>query len=284
MPRGCRQACCVKRLLRSPTPKPTSPPTLCSVWEKWEMILLPPGRAKLNGSRIWIESTECPRSSSGKYSQESQRWASSRRFKVWWETHSVNLISSKTRSFSCQCTTTLNGKQKETKKDVNTIHRQLRINLANSLAVIGLSWGLDQKRSGAEPAPTQPTDPGIEWQKKWCWISMDPSSNISCLWERGELRTNGGSKKSIHCSGSHENIELLSPHNDSSNQLSIYGAIADLCSEVPKDLGAPGKLAAPDHLEKMEIPADLSLARNYTNAQQWWNLVQEYERKFEQLS
>ena len=33
-------------------------------------------------SRIWIESTVCRRSSSGKYSQESQRWASSRRFKV----------------------------------------------------------------------------------------------------------------------------------------------------------------------------------------------------------
>ena len=33
-------------------------------------------------SKIWIESTACRRSSSGKYSQESQRWASSRRFKV----------------------------------------------------------------------------------------------------------------------------------------------------------------------------------------------------------
>ena len=33
------------------TPKPTSSPTLCSVWEKWEMILLRPGRAKLNGIR-----------------------------------------------------------------------------------------------------------------------------------------------------------------------------------------------------------------------------------------
>ena len=39
----------VARLTRSPTPKPTSSPTLCSVWDKWEMILLQPGRAKLNG-------------------------------------------------------------------------------------------------------------------------------------------------------------------------------------------------------------------------------------------
>ena len=36
------------------TPKPRSSPTLCSVWEKWEMILLQPGRAKLNGIRKTI--------------------------------------------------------------------------------------------------------------------------------------------------------------------------------------------------------------------------------------
>ena len=45
--------------------------------------------------------------------------------------------------------------QKEIQKDVKTIHRQLLIVLANSLAVIGLSWGVDQKRSGAEPTLTQ---------------------------------------------------------------------------------------------------------------------------------
>ena len=47
MPRGCRQAYCAAKLIRSPTPKPTSSPTLCSVWAKWEMILLRLGRAKI---------------------------------------------------------------------------------------------------------------------------------------------------------------------------------------------------------------------------------------------
>ena len=50
--------------------------------------------------------------------------------------------------------------------NVNTIHRQLRIMLANSLAVIGLSWGLDQKKSGTELTLTNQMDHGIEWQKK----------------------------------------------------------------------------------------------------------------------
>ena len=62
------------------------------------------------------------------------------------------------------------------------------------------------------------------------------------------------------------------------------GAIADLCNELPKDLRAPGQPAAPDHLEKIDISTDLSISENSTNAQQRRNLVQEYQRKIEQLS
>ena len=46
----------------------------------------------------------------------------------------------------------------------------------------------------------------------------------------------------------------------------------------------PEKPAAPQHLEKVEIPTVLSEAENSNNDQQWRNLRQEYERKFEQLS
>ena len=55
---------------------------------------------------------------------------------------------------------------KETKKDVNRIHRQLRIMLANSLTVIGLSWDLEQKRNGTEPTLTNLTDHGTKLQRK----------------------------------------------------------------------------------------------------------------------
>ena len=46
----------------------------------------------------------------------------------------------------------------------------------------------------------------------------------------------------IHFNGSHENIELLLRTVISTNQLSVYGAIADLCNDVPENLGAPGNL------------------------------------------
>ena len=53
---------------------------------------------------------------------------------------------------------------------------------------------------------------------------------------RGELRSKGHGKKSIHINGSDENIELLLRTVISANQLSVYGAIADLCNEFFKDL------------------------------------------------
>ena len=74
--------------------------------------------------------------------------------------------------------------------------------------------------------------------------------------------------RSQYFNGSHENIELLLRTVISSNQLNIHGAIADLRNEVPRDLRAPEKPAAPDHLEKREIPADHSVAENSTTAQQ----------------
>ena len=46
-----------------------------------------------------------------------------------------------TGSSSCQCTTTLHGKKKD------TILRQLRIMLTNSLSVIGLSWELGSEET-----------------------------------------------------------------------------------------------------------------------------------------
>ena len=97
--------------------------------------------------------------------------------------------------------------------------------------------------------------------------SRHPIFRASSAFQRGELRSKGGRKKSIHFD-SDENIELLLRTVISANQLSIYGAVADLCDEVPKDLRAPVKLAAPDHLEMMEIPTRPSAEETQTNAQQ----------------
>ena len=100
----------------------------------------------------------------------------------------MNLSNSQTGSSSCQCPLTLHGQKKETKKDVNTIHRQLQIMLANSLAVIGLSWGADHKRNGSEPTLTNPTDHEIKLHRNDGKFLRIGSSNISCLQEVNTLQ------------------------------------------------------------------------------------------------
>ena len=50
------------------------------------------------------------------------------------------------------------------------------------------------------------------------------------------------------------------------DQLSVYGAVADLCNELSEVFMASGKPEAPDHLETMEIPTRPSIAETHTNA------------------
>ena len=64
----------------------------------------------------------------------------------------------------------------------------------------------------------------------------------------------------------------------SAKQLSVYGAMTDLCKELAKYSESSVKLEAPDHLETMQIPA---AAR--TTEQQQGDVVPDYERRFEQL-
>ena len=74
--------------------------------------------------------------------------------------------------------------------------------------------------------------------------------------ERGELRSKGEGKKTIHFNGREQNVEMILRTVMSANQLSIYGAVADFCTVVSKDTMASGKLEAheaQDPLETMEI-------------------------------
>ena len=66
--------------------------------------------------------------------------------------------------------------------------------------------------------------------------SSHPIFRASSAFERGELRCKGHGKKSMHFNGSDENIELPLRTVISANQLSVYGAVADLCDELSEDL------------------------------------------------
>ena len=84
--------------------------------------------------------------------------------------------------------------------------------------------------------------------------------------------------------GSEETNELILRTIVSVNQLSIYGAVADLCKELSDDSEVAEKHAANEDLESTGIPAGLLVADPHTNAELQGNLLRNYEHKFEQLT
>ena len=50
--------------------------------------------------------------------------------------------------------------------------------------------------------------------------------------ERGDLKSKGKGKSSMHFNGSEETVEVVLRTSTSVNQLSIYGAVAGMCEEL----------------------------------------------------
>ena len=65
--------------------------------------------------------------------------------------------------------------------------------------------------------------------------SGHPKFQATSPLERGELKSKGGGKKTIHHNGSEETVELILRTIISVNQLSIYGAAADMRNELDPD-------------------------------------------------
>ena len=91
--------------------------------------------------------------------------------------------------------------------------------------------------------------------------------------------------KSIHFNGSDETIELILCTVVSVNQLSIYGAVADLCKESARDSPSAGKPPEDENLQSMVVPTEFPNANtiSQTVVDVQGNLLREYEQKFAEL-
>ena len=96
---------------------------------------------------------------------------------------------------------------------------------------------------------------------------IHPMFRASSALERGELRSEGGSKKTNHFNGSEPNVELILRAIIYANQLSVNGTVADLCRELSKDTMASRKLEAHDLLETTEIRTEPPTADFRTDEQ-----------------
>ena len=122
--------------------------------------------------------------------------------------------------------------------------------LAHFLAVVGLFFlvpGPEEKWYGTcTDKPEESWDRMAEEMMANFSRSSHPIFRASSAFERGEIRSKERERSQ------YTSMVAMKP-SSCSKQLSIYEAIADLCDDVPKRIGAPGKLAALEHLEKVEI-------------------------------
>ena len=133
--------------------------------------------------------------------------------------------------------------------------------------------------------------PDGEWDKTTegmmlrCAESGHPVFRVSSALERGELKSKGKGVKTIHFNGSDETIEMVLRTVISVNQLSVHGAVPDLCKELARDSAGAGKPAANENLESMVIPKEFPTANpiSQTDADVQRKSLHEYEQKFAEL-
>ena len=168
--------------------------------------------------------------------------------------------------------------RKEIKNYVKIIQKELKNALEDFLAVIGPSLGLAQKRSGAPPTIPNKRILGSDAQKMMQNFQRPghPIFRCTSALERGDLRSKGGGKKSIHFNVSTQNIELLLQMVISVNQRSIYGAVADFIEELPVGQKAPENPAAQVNGMKKRFLHNLLPQKCRPTAH--GNLLQKYEQ------
>ena len=159
--------------------------------------------------------------------------------------------------------------------------------LEDSREDIGRFQGLDPRKNGTELLYANPTGNGTKLLRIW-WSTL-PKADILVFratdaLERGELKSKGKGKQSIHSNGSDETIELILRTVISVNQLSVHG-VADLCGEWARDSSSARKPAAIENLGSVVIPRAFPTANtiSQTDADAQGNLLREYEQKFAEL-
>ena len=115
--------------------------------------------------------------------------------------------------------------------------------------------------------------------------SVHPIFKATCLLGRGELKSKGGGKKSIHYNGSEETVDLILRTVISVNQLNSYRAVADLCKELDPDSRnqTEGEIC-----ESLVIPTEIpnanAISQSSTSLAQGDLLQDNFEKKIRRTS
>ena len=117
-----------------------------------------------------------------------------------------------------------------------------------------------------------------------------PHSEDPVLWSEENWRAKEKGKSSKYFSGDDETAEVVLRTIISVNQLSVYGAVADMCRELAWRISGcserTGKLVAQDNPETTATPTELTTTTKSlrTDDNVEGNLLQNDEQKFTNLS
>ena len=206
MPRGCRQAYCVERLIRSPTPKLTSSPTLCSTrkskikWYSENNHFKDMNR--IDGMPTEFEWKIFPGITTLGLLEKIQSLMRDVQCEPEHFTDRIIFMSlHKVIEWKAKCN------EEQCEYNSQTVANYARNFPRGHWSFLGL--GSEEKWYGTY------TDKPDGWDRMGEEMMLNfsgsghPMFRSSIAFERGELRSKEGGKKSIHFNGSHENIELL---------------------------------------------------------------------------
>ena len=142
------------------------------------------------------------------------------------------------------------------------------------------------RKSGTLKVKTVHKESGTQLQKRMLLEFADPIFRATTPLSRGQLKSKGHGKLSIHYAADLETIETIFRILVSANQLSLYGAVAEMCEEyesLHERTGRPvvmGQSSSSLLLSviKTEVPLD-----NDNPAYQHF-LLQQYGERIEKLS
>ena len=114
--------------------------------------------------------------------------------------------------------------------------------------------------------------------------SRHPVFRSTSPFSRGVLRSKGGGKLAIHFCADGETVETVFRTVISVNQLSIYGAVSDLCKECRTCHVRTGRLVVAGQSNPLFVPSVMKTHMPLTDDPAQEDLMQKYQERVERLS
>ena len=268
---------------------------LCYVLERWirtqHQILL--GNSSWIGSKIhhntehWTQSTENRRNSSGIFSQDSQHWSLSAKSKKFMSKMGEP-EQFQWRIIFMSMFNVIIWRSEDNERECNANATLVSIFAKRFQQDVGHSSDLGQKQSGTPLTKIDQEENGIE-SLNWWWSNSENADTqfteqrVRCLEERSKA------KEAEHYL--HTSVPLVIRLKFfrtiiSVNQISIYGAVSDLCEEYSICQTSTGRLVVAEQSDPFFAPADLLIMTPTSSveipAQE--NLLQKHKERVENLS